>query len=114
MVLPLRDRGDGVMSLLALPGAEYKSTPSVQLAGVAHEATERLWRSGYLALREVSCAASDGVVWLHGCLPSYYLKQVAQEIAAGVTGAKHVINRIEVLATTGRGRPSEQARGESG
>ena len=25
-------------------------------------------------------------VYLHGCLPSYYLKQIAQEIAAGVAG----------------------------
>ncbi len=40
--------------------------------------------------------ARDDVVYLHGRLPSYFLKQVAQEIAAGVEGVRLVINRIDV------------------
>jgi osmotically-inducible protein OsmY len=96
------------MSLLAFPGAEHESSASTHLAAAAHEAADRLWRSGYLALRDVSCVAADGVVSLHGRLPSYYLKQVAQEIATAVDGTRQVVNRIEVLATTGRGRQLQE------
>jgi len=103
MALPSRDPGDAVMNLLTLPGADHEIDECPPPA-VAYEAEERLRRSGYLALRDVSCLASDGVLSLHGCLPSYYLKQVAQELAAGVDGARHVINRIEVLAPAGRAR----------
>lgn len=60
-------------------------------------AEERLWSSGYLSLRDVACVACDDVLYLHGRLPSYFLKQLAQEIAAGVEGVRRVINRIDVL-----------------
>ena len=58
---------------------------------------DRLWRSGYLALRNVSCLAQDDEVHLLGRVPSYFLKQIAQEIAGGVEGVRQVINRIDVL-----------------
>jgi osmotically-inducible protein OsmY len=96
------------MDLLLSGRAERESRTSADGTGAAREAAERLWRSGYLALRDVSCVASDGVVCLYGCLPSYYLKQVAQEIAANVTGARQVVNCIEVLASAGRARRGEQ------
>jgi osmotically-inducible protein OsmY len=101
------------MTVLPLAGTEHEISRALSLGAVAHEAAERLWRSGYLALRDVSCVADDGVVSLHGCLPSYYLKQVAQEIAAGVEGARQVINRIEVLATTGRPRRGQETLAQS-
>ena len=43
-----------------------------------------LRRSGYLALRDVSCVAVGQALYLRGRLPSYYLKQVAQESVASV------------------------------
>jgi osmotically-inducible protein OsmY len=73
-----------------------------------HRTTEeRLRGNGYLALRDVACMARDDVVYLHGHLPSYFLKQIAQEIAAGVEGVRRVINRIDVLrpARPGARRP---------
>jgi len=90
------------MSVLAIPGPDLRNSASTSLAAVAREAADRLRRSGYLALRDISCVAADGVVCLDGSLPSYYLKQVAQEIAAGVEGARGVVNRIEVLVATRR------------
>jgi hypothetical protein len=69
------------------------------------EAERRLRRSGYFALRDVSCDARGGVLYLGGRLPSYYLKQVAQAIAADVAGGRGVVNRIEVVAPC-RARPS--------
>jgi len=61
-----------------------------------------LRRSGYLALRDVSCVVLGDVLYLRGCLPSYYLKQVAQEVAASVAGASRLINVIEVSGSAGR------------
>jgi hypothetical protein len=109
MALPSREPGDALMELMSLPGLDLESIPSALPPGVVQEAEERLWRSGYLALREVSCLARDGVVYLHGRLPSYYLKQVAQEIAAGVEGAPRVINRIEVRTPVRRVRQGQEA-----
>ena len=54
--------------------------------GIEQEAECRLRRSGYLALRGVTCDISGGALRLHGRLPTYYLKQVAQTIAAEVEG----------------------------
>jgi osmotically-inducible protein OsmY len=100
------------MKLLALPCANQKTSASAQLPALAHEALERIRRSGYLALRDISCGGSDGVVFLDGCLPSYYLKQVAQEIAGGVEGARHVVNRIEVRARAEHARPGPTILGK--
>lgn len=58
---------------------------------------QRLGASGYLALRRIDCACEDGVLSLRGCVPTYYLKQVAQSIAGTVDGVRRVDNRIEVV-----------------
>lgn len=82
------------------------ASPATDCQKVAYEpptstihrtAEERLRSSGYLALRDVACLARDDEVYLHGRLPSYFLKQLAQEITAGVEGVRRVINRIDVL-----------------
>jgi osmotically-inducible protein OsmY len=65
---------------------------------------ERLGASGYLALRRIrcDCECEGGVLCLRGCVPSQYLKQVAQTIAAAVEGVRRVDNRIEVVASGSR------------
>ena len=80
-----------------------QTSKSVPIPAIARKAQERLERSSYLALREVSCFASEGDLHLFGCLPSQYLKQLAQETALSVEGACRVINRIIVLAPGSRG-----------
>jgi hypothetical protein len=85
------------MSLLTHPRTNAEAPTGADSAGVAREAENRLRQSGYLVLRDVSCRAGGGVVSLHGCLPSYYLKQLAQEIVAGVAGTRLIVNRIEVF-----------------
>jgi osmotically-inducible protein OsmY len=88
---------------------EDLTSTSADRPAIDRKAEERIRGSSYLALRAISCVASDDVVTVHGYLPSYYLKQVAQEIVSGVEGVRHVVNRIVVLGqgTTG---PSSQAR----
>ena len=57
----------------------------------------------YLALKNVSCDWLDGVLVLRGCLPSYYLKQVAQEVVAHqVQGVGRLDNQIQVVPPASR------------
>lgn len=56
-----------------------------------------LSRTGYQALRKVTVQACRGSVSLHGQVPSWYLKQVAQEHAMSVDGVERLTNDIQVL-----------------
>jgi carbon storage regulator len=86
------------MDLRALPSLARKNPAAACLPAINQTAEEQLRQSGYLALRDISCHASDGVLTLRGSLPSHYLKQVAQEIVSRVEGVRNVVNRIEVRA----------------
>jgi hypothetical protein len=80
---------DGAVALLVSPPARR-----VDPADLAERA---LRNSPYLVLRNVSCECRDGVLILRGCLPTYYLKQVAQAVVGPVDGVRQVVNEIEVL-----------------
>lgn len=71
---------------------------------IAVEVLNRLRRSGYLALQDVSCVVNGEHASLQGRLPSYYLKQVAQSIVAEVDGIRRVTNLIEVVNRPAAGR----------
>ena len=92
----IRKESGGGMDTTRLPTAWRETTAEFAVGTIHRKAEARLRVSSYLALRDVSCMACDDVVYLHGRLPSYFLKQVAQEIAAGVEGVRLVINRIDV------------------
>jgi hypothetical protein len=54
--------------------------------------------SRYPALKTVCCDYRDGVLVLRGSLPSYYLKQMAQEVVAHqFDKVGRLENRIEVV-----------------
>ena len=75
---------------------------SVHDRRIEEAAEGHLRRSGYLALRNIGCNCREGVVTLRGCLPTYYLKQIAQHVVAELEGVCGIINQIEVLAPSGR------------
>ena len=79
-----------------------KTCPTGRGTGIAEGAESRLRHNGYLALRNISCEHREGVLTLRGSLPTYYLKQVAQEVVSGVQGVRWVDNQIEVLAPARR------------
>ena len=54
--------------------------------------------SPYLALRDVRCTFNEGTVQLEGALPTYYLKQLAQEIIKQHECVEQVNNQIVVGA----------------
>jgi osmotically-inducible protein OsmY len=64
------------------------------------ELAERCLRSNsYLALKNISCDYLNGVLILRGCVETYYLKQVAQEVVAGVEGLERIDNQIQVVTS---------------
>jgi BON domain-containing protein len=69
---------------------------------IAARAESRLVESGYMALRWILCDASEGVLILRGRVPTYFLKQLAQERVAEVEGVRAVVNEIEVVAPAPR------------
>jgi osmotically-inducible protein OsmY len=51
--------------------------------------------------REVSLRFADGVLTLHGCVPSFYLKQVLQSLLADVEGVEWIDNQVDVRSSCG-------------
>jgi osmotically-inducible protein OsmY len=66
------------------------------LLGIDLEVKVRLRRSGYQALQAVTCEFHEGTARIRGHLPTFYLKQIAQEIVCAVVGVRSVVNQIEV------------------
>jgi osmotically-inducible protein OsmY len=60
-------------------------------------AEDRLHSQPYHTLHQVICKVEAGALILSGRLPSWYLKQRAQEAVAGLEGIRRVDNRIEVV-----------------
>ena len=67
--------------------------------GAAEAAEGRLRGNAYLALKNVTCEYRGGVLTLRGCLPTYYLKQMAQSVVARIDGVQRIINEIEVVGS---------------
>lgn len=78
-----------------------RSRPFVD-ESVAEQAENRLRANAYLALKNISCEFHEGVLTLRGCLPSYYLKQVAQEAVVATDGVERIENYIEVAGSVAR------------
>ena len=60
------------------------------------EIRRRLCAAGYHGLRQIECEYSDGVVILRGCVPTYYVKQIAQAVLLTSPIAEEVVNLIDV------------------
>jgi osmotically-inducible protein OsmY len=82
---------------------EVSARPAVSLRqSISDCAESRLRSNAYLALKNVSCDYHDGVLTLRGCLPTYYLKQIAQEAVARIEGVERIANEIEVVSSLRR------------
>jgi osmotically-inducible protein OsmY len=71
-------------------------------ADVAERAESELRRNAYVALKNIACEYQEGLLILNGCLPTYYLKQLAQEAVARLHGVERIDNRIEVVSPSRR------------
>jgi osmotically-inducible protein OsmY len=85
--------------MAALTPASAEGATQTTRQDTIRELAERCLSSNpYLALKNISCELLDGVLVLRGCLPSYYLKQIAQEAVASLEGVAAVDNQIQVVA----------------
>jgi osmotically-inducible protein OsmY len=64
---------------------------------LAESIARALHATGHRSLGEVQVTARAGSITLAGQVPSFYLKQFAQEIARQVGGALEVHNQIHVI-----------------
>ena len=81
------------------PAPAAPATAGLNPPASTQAVAERGLRSSrYSALKHVSCDYRGGVLVLRGCLPSYYLKQIAQEVVAHqFDKVERLENRIEVV-----------------
>lgn len=55
-----------------------------------------LSQSAYPQLREIRCQCHEGAITLQGRVPSYYLKQVAQQLIRPLPHLARIYNQLEV------------------
>lgn len=65
---------------------------------LADELHHAFCRTGYTPLRHIGVDHHDGQVVLQGRVPTYYLKQIAQSMAASFPGVHQVHNDIQVTS----------------
>jgi hypothetical protein len=68
-----------------------------QATDPADEARQILGSSGYHALRLLRCEYHEGAIVIHGLVPSFHQKQMAQAVLLASPRITAVINRAEVV-----------------
>jgi hypothetical protein len=79
------------------------TVPPAQHLGIRELAEHQLRANSHLALRSLSCETHEGVLFLRGSLPTYYLKQLAQTLVADVPGVRAIVNEIDVVPANQQG-----------
>jgi osmotically-inducible protein OsmY len=81
-----------IQAVKTRPTKKIHTTPFI----ITETAESKLHNNPYLALKNLCCDYRDGALVLRGCLPSYYLKQVAQEVVGRLDGVERIDNQIQV------------------
>ncbi len=64
---------------------------------VTTRAKARLLQRSQLRNQRIWCDFECGRLYLRGQVPTYYLKQMAQEAVVDLDGVLHIVNEIEVI-----------------
>ena len=91
-------RSDSLEGKTMGASADEKVSPFIPEDVVA-EAKERLKMALYPPVRNVFCDYDDGVLFLHGEVPSFFEKQLAQEAVFKLNGVTRVVNEIKVAGS---------------
>ena len=86
-IVPKAERRDSV-------GARHSQLSADE--AVAAAAQKRFSESSYAALRWVACEYHEGMFVLRGTVPSFHMKQLAQELVRKIEGVGAVVNALEV------------------
>lgn len=81
----------------------------LEAADVERRARRRLAEAGYDALRQVCCQFQRGALLLSGDVPSYYHKQLAQEVVRSLPEVGAVVNQITVISHRRARRAQERS-----
>jgi len=65
-------------------------------ASILEQAEQCLDDDGRLRLHSVSCAFHQGILTLSGRVPTYYVKQLAQEVLRAIDSVECIANELEV------------------
>lgn len=76
----------------AVSASRYRPVPQI----IVSKVRESFRTCGHLSLRKLHVTVKARTVMLHGNVPSYYLKQLAQTVAGAVEGVTHVVNNTIV------------------
>lgn len=68
----------------------------LETGNVVRAAERRLEAAGYQPLLTIKCRFRQGRLLLTGHVPSYYHKQLAQEVMRALPGVSRIINRVSV------------------
>lgn len=77
-----------------LEGGERIAAMDRLIVDSAHRA---LRASGYGQLIKLKALCEHGRVTLQGCVPTYYLKQVAQSVLNSIDGIRNIDNDVKVI-----------------
>ena len=78
--------------------ASLKRSPQQNSPLCETQAAEALRDNSHSELTHVRCDMREGMAILHGEVPTYYLKQLAQEIVGKLEGVDLIVNRLVVTA----------------
>jgi len=84
------------MSLLVAEPTSEPAAADHGEEGLRRVLTRRLRTAGYPELRKVRVTVHNGTIELDGCVSSYYLKQMAQEVALRLDRTGQVNNEVRV------------------
>jgi osmotically-inducible protein OsmY len=84
--------------IMEAPSSTGNSAAPHAAMGIVELAASRLRSNGYSALKNVSCTFEESSLILRGSVPSYYLKQLAQQTVAQLEGVYWIENQIQVVA----------------
>jgi hypothetical protein len=93
---PAPDKSDAATQICVKDVEMALNEVSSGLCPVERAARKRLAKTGYRSLGSVRCQFDDGTLTLHGRVPSYYHKQVAQEAIRNVNDVDTIVNEINV------------------
>lgn len=71
-------------------------TPGLSKGDLEAEVYRALIATGRTPLLGVKAHVNDGTVILHGCVPTYYMKQLAQQAVLALDGVEYLDNRVTV------------------
>ena len=81
----------------------------VDLSHIVQAVRECLQTASYAPVRDVACDYNDGVLVLHGQVPTFFQKQLAQEAVLHLEGIAKVVNEVEVVGSQTDGDEDEEA-----